>query len=223
MKAMILAAGRGERMSPLTDQTPKPLMSVAGQPLIHYHLAAIQKTGIKDVVINVSWLAEQIEVALSDGRRWNLDIRFSNEGHSPLETGGGIFRALPLLGPDPFVAINGDVWTDYPLVDLTLADGDLAHLVMVGNPAHNSQGDFFLEAGRVYDEDDKDQLTFSGIGLYRPELFADCTDGVFSLIPLLKKAMRAGRVSGEHYNAAWMDVRTPERLAALEQVLVAQR
>jgi MurNAc alpha-1-phosphate uridylyltransferase len=223
MKAMLLAAGRGERMRPLTDQTPKPLLPLAGQPLIHYTLAAIQKTGIKDVVINVSWQAEQIEAALSDGRRWNLDIRFSNEGHPPLETGGGIFRALPLLGPDPFVVINGDVWFDYPLADLTLADGDLAHLVMVGNPAHNPQGDFFLEEGRVYDEDDKDRLTFSGIGLYRPELFTDCTDGVFSLIPLLKKAMRAGRVSGERYSGAWMDVGTPERLAALEQVLVAQR
>ena len=220
MKAMILAAGRGERMRPLTDRTPKPLLEVAGRPLIHYHLEALAKAGINDVVINLSWLGGQIREALADGQDWNLTLHFSEEGHPPLETGGGIFRALPLLGPDPFLVINGDVWSDYQLDSLSLADRDLAHLVLVDNPAHHSQGDFVLTDGRVSDGDKATpRLTFSGIGMYRPGLFAGCADGAFSLIPVLKAAMASDQVSGSHYSGKWLDVGTPERLTALEQLI----
>ena len=220
MKAMILAAGRGERMRPLTDHTPKTLLEVAGRPLLHYHLDAIAKAGVKDVVINLSWLGEQIRDALADGGERNLNVLFSEEGHPPLETGGGIFRALPMLGPDPFVVINGDVWCDFPLDKLALADDDLAHLVLVDNPAHHPHGDFMLCDGRVLDDNNKKpRLTFSGIGMYRPELFADCADGAFSLIPVLKAAMDRGLVSGRYYSGAWMDIGTPERLAGLEVLL----
>ncbi len=220
MKAMILAAGRGERMRPLTDRTPKPLLEVAGRPLIQYHLEALAKAGVKDVVINLSWLGEQIRDALVDREEWNLNLHFSEEGHPPLETGGGIFRALPMLGPDPFLVVNGDVWSELPLDSLALADRDLAHLVLVDNPPHHRQGDFGLTDGRVGDDSQLGpRLTFSGIGLYRPELFAGCDDGAFSLIPVLKEAMGDGQVSGSHYSGKWMDVGTPERLAALEQLI----
>ena len=220
MKAMILAAGRGERMRPLTDRTPKPLLEVAGRPLIHYHLEALAKAGINDVVINLSWLGGQIREALADGHDWNLTVHFSEEGHPPLETGGGIFRALPMLGPDPFLVVNGDVWSEIPLDSLALADRDLAHLVLVDNPPHHRQGDFVLTDGRVGDDSQLGpRLTFSGIGLYRPELFAGRDDGAFSLIPVLKEAMGDGQVSGSHYSGKWMDVGTPERLAALEQLI----
>ena len=220
MKAMILAAGRGERMRPLTDGTPKPLLEVAGHPLIHYHLEAIRRAGIKDVVINLSWLGDQIRDALADGHDWNLTLHFSEEGHPPLETGGGIFRALPMLGPNPFLVINGDVWSEFPLGSLALADHDLAHLVLVDNPPHHKSGDFVLSDGRVCDDSELGpRLTFSGIGVYRPELFADCTGGAFSLIPVLKEAMGSGQVSGLHYSGRWMDVGTPERLAALARFI----
>ena len=220
MKAMILAAGRGERMRPLTDCTPKPLLGVAGRPLIHYHLEALARAGVSDVVINLSWLGEQIRDALADGHEWNLRLHFSEEGHPPLETGGGIYRALPMLGPDPFLVINGDVWSDFPLDSLALADSDLAHLVLVDNPAHHPQGDFVLTDGRVCDDSQNGpRLTFSGIGVYRPELFAGCAGGAFSLIPVLKAAMARGRVSGAHYSGKWMDVGTPERLAALARII----
>lgn len=223
MKAMILAAGRGERMRPLTDRTPKPLLEVAGRPLIHYHLEALSRAGIDDVVINLSWLGEQIRDALADGQLWNLTLHFSEEGHPPLETGGGIFRALPMLGPDPFLVVNGDVWSDFPFDTLALADRDLAHLVLVDNPAHQQQGDFVLDDTRVHDDGRSGpRLTFSGIGLYRPELFAACAGGAFSLIPVLKAAMARDRVSGSHHSGKWLDVGTPERLKALEQ-LIAQR
>lgn len=220
MKAMILAAGRGERMRPLTDRTPKPLLEVAGRPLIHYHLEALAKAGINDVVINLSWLGGQIRKALADGHDWNLTLHYSEEGHPPLETGGGIFRALPMLGPDPFLVINADVWSDYPLDSLTLADRDLAHLLLVDNPAHHPLGDFVLTDGRVSDDDKAaPRLTFSGIGMYRPELFTGCADGAFSLIPVLQAAMASGQVSGAHYSGNWLDVGTPERLTALEQLI----
>ncbi len=220
MKAMILAAGRGERMRPLTDRTPKPLLEVAGRPLIQYHLEALAKAGVKDVVINLSWLGEQIRDALVDREKWNLTLHFSEEGHPPLETGGGIFRALPMLGPDPFRVVNGDVWSDFPFDTLALADRDLAHLVLVDNPPHHRQGDFGLTDGRVGDGSQLGpRLTFSGIGLYRPELFAGRDGGAFSLIPVLKEAMGDGQVSGSHYSGKWMDVGTPERLAALEQLI----
>jgi N-acetyl-alpha-D-muramate 1-phosphate uridylyltransferase len=216
-KAMILAAGRGERMRPLTDHTPKPLLEAGGRPLIGHHLTALAKAGVREVVVNHAHLGAQIEAALGDGAAYGLRLRYSPEAVA-LETGGGIFRALPILGPDPFVVVNGDVWTDFDLGDLGLAESDLAHLVLVDNPVHHPAGDFVLEGDRVRDADGP-RLTFSGIGVYRPALFDGCTAGRFPLAPLLRTAMAAGRVSGEHYRGRWVDVGTPERLAALDREL----
>ncbi len=217
MRAMVLAAGRGERMRPLTLARPKPLLEAGGAPLIVHHLRALASGGYSDVVINLSWLGDQIRAALGDGSRHGLRLHYSDEGPEPLETGGGIFRALPLLGPGPFVVLNGDVWTDLPLGILRerLAAGDLAHLVLVPNPGHNPGGDFVLEHGRIVEASGERQ-TFSGLGVYRPELFAGCTDGAFRLAPLLRAAARVGRVSGELYTGAWIDIGTPARLHDLD-------
>jgi MurNAc alpha-1-phosphate uridylyltransferase len=217
---MILAAGRGERMRPLTLDRPKPLLEVGGLPLVVHHLHALAMAGFRDVVVNVSWLGSQIKAALGDGSRYNVRLAYSDEGPEPLETGGGIFRALPLLGPTPFLVLNGDVWTDYPYAKLreSLRPADLAHLVLVGNPDHNSAGDFVLRASRIVEETGE-RLTFSGVGVYRPELFGGCQDGVFKLAPLLRTASRAGRVSGEIHDGEWLDIGTPERLAELDRRL----
>lgn len=215
--AMILAAGRGERMRPLTDRTPKPLLAAGGRPLIGHHLAALARAGVREVVINHAHLGAQIEAALGDGAAYGLHIRYSRE-ETALETGGGIFQALPLLGPDPFIVVNGDVWTDITLDRLRLADADLAHLVLVDNPAHHPAGDFVLDGDRVRAEGGP-RLTFSGIAVYRPALFEGCSPGRFPLAPLLRAAMAAGRVSGEHHRGRWIDVGTPERLAALDREL----
>jgi MurNAc alpha-1-phosphate uridylyltransferase len=214
---MILAAGRGERMRPLTLERPKPLLEAGGRPLIVHHLRALARAGIRDVVVNVSWLGTQVVSALGDGSRHDVRIAYSDEGPEPLETGGGIFRALPLLGPAPFIVLNGDVWTDYPYEQLrdALQPSDLAHLVLVPNPAHNPNGDFVLRNGRIVEEPGE-RLTFSGLGLYRPELFAGCRDGIFKLAPLLREAARAGRVGGEVYPGDWLDIGTPERLVELD-------
>jgi N-acetyl-alpha-D-muramate 1-phosphate uridylyltransferase len=223
MKAMVLAAGRGERMRPLTLDRPKPLLEVAGMPLIGHHLHALAMAGFRDVVINTSWLADQIRAALGDGSRYNVRIQYSDEGPEPLETGGGIFRALPLLGPAPFLVLNGDVWTDFPYAKLgeSLRPADLAHLVLVENPAHNPRGDFLLRSGRIVEDGgesagDVGRLTFSGVGVYRPELFRGCEDGVFKLAPLLRAAARDGRVAGEVHDGEWLDIGTPERLEELD-------
>lgn len=216
---MILAAGRGERMRPLTDTTPKPLLKAAGKALIEYHIERLAAAGFAELVINHAHLGAQIEAALGDGSRWGLSIRYSPEGQA-LETGGGIFRALPLLGTEPFLVINGDIWSDYNLAALPkLRPNDLAHLLLVENPQHNPAGDFRLQQGRVLNQKAPDALTFSGIGLYRPELFDGCTQGAFALAPLLRKAMDQGRVSGELYQGTWLDIGTPERLGQLEQIL----
>ena len=217
MKAMILAAGRGERLRPLTLERPKPLLEVGGRPLIVHHLHALAMAGFRDVVVNLSWLGDQIREALGDGTRYGVNLRYSDEGPEPLETGGGIFRALALLGPGPFVVLNGDVWTDYPYARLRelLRPLDLAHLVLVPNPAHNPAGDFVLDRSRIVDGAGE-RHTFSGIGVYRPELFAGCQDGVFRLAPVLRAAVRGGRVSGELFDGEWLDIGTPERLAALD-------
>ncbi len=222
MKAMILAAGRGERMRPLTLERPKPLLEAGGAPLIVHHLRALAAAGFEEVVINLSWLGESIREALGDGSRYGLRLIYSDEGPEPLETGGGIFRALPLLGAGPFLVLNGDVWTDLDWSALRerLGAADLAHLVLVPNPVHNSQGDFVLEHGRVV-ERDGERLTFSGAGVYRAELFDGCSDGIFKLAPLLRGAARAGRVSGEIYEGRWLDIGTPERLAELDERLRA--
>jgi len=214
---MVLAAGRGERMRPLTLARPKPLLEAGGTPLIVHHLRALAAAGFEDVVVNLSWLGGQIREALGDGTRHGLRIHYSDEGPEPLETGGGIFRALPLLGDGPFLVLNGDTWSDIPYADLRerLAPADLAHLVLVPNPTHNADGDFVLERGRIV-ETPGDRLTFSGVGLYRAELFEGCRDGVFKLAPLLRAAVRDGRVSGELHDGSWLDIGTPERLAELD-------
>lgn len=217
MKAMILAAGRGERMRPLTDHTPKPLLIAGGKPLIRYHIERLAAAGIRELVINHAHLGAQIEAALGDGAGFGVEIRYSPEEQA-LETGGGIFRALPLLGPEPFLVVNGDVWTDVDLAGLALDAGDLAHLVLVNNPPHNPKGDFVLVEGRVRSEGTP-RLTFSGIGLYRPELFDGQTPGAFPLAPLLRQAMKAGRVGGRHHGGHWFDIGTPERLALLDRRL----
>lgn len=220
MKAMVLAAGRGERMRPLTLTTPKPLLEVGGLPLIVHHLHALAMAGFREVVINVSWLGSQIRSALGDGSRYNVRLSYSDEGPEPLETGGGIFHALPLLGSAPFLVLNGDVWTDYPYAKLreSRPATDLAHLVLVGNPAHNPGGDFVLRQGRVVEEPGE-RLTFSGVGVYRPELFQGCQEGVFKLAPLLRTAARQGRVGGEVHDGEWFDIGTPQRLAELDRRL----
>jgi MurNAc alpha-1-phosphate uridylyltransferase len=223
MKAMILAAGKGERMRPLTLHTPKPLVRAGGVPLIEYHLRALQEAGVQEVVINHAWLGQQLEDHLGDGERFGLHIVYSPEGE-PLETGGGIFRALPLLGDQPFMVVNGDVWTDYDFEALRVPLLGLAHLVLIDNPAHHPEGDFSLIDGQVRDSRDAGtRLTYSGIAVLHPKLFAGCQEGAFKLAPLLRAAMDQGLVTGEHFTGRWVDVGTHERLAEVEQLLVAGR
>ena len=221
MKAMILAAGRGERLRPLTDETPKPLLNVDGRPLIEVHLRRLAAAGFREVVINLGWLGERIEVALGDGGRWGLEIHYSREGWPALETGGGLREALPLLGPGPFLVVNGDVWDDVDVGALALPDESLAHLVMVPNPPHNPRGDFRLSHGRLHPLDDGsgEALTYSGIGLFDPALFASLSRGRFPLAPLLREAIAADRATGLRHDGEWDDVGTPERLMALRQRL----
>ena len=218
MIAMILAAGRGERMRPLTDLTPKPLLEAGGKPLIQYHIEALRDAGCNELVINHAHLGEQLVARLGDGAAFGVHIDYSAEPPGALETGGGIRHALPLLGDEPFLVVNGDIWTDYPYQQLLQEPAGLAHLVLVDNPPHNPQGDFQLEADRVVAEGAQ-RLTFSGIGVYRPVLFADQPDAAFPLAPLLRDAMQAGQVSGEHYRGQWMDIGSPSRLAQLDRQL----
>jgi len=223
MKAMILAAGKGERMRPLTLHTPKPLVRAGGVPLIEYHLRALKEAGVHEVVINHAWLGQQIEDYLGDGERYGLRIAYSPEGE-PLETGGGIFRALPLLGDQPFMVVNGDIWTDYNFKALRMPLAGLAHLVLIKNPAHHPDGDFSLIDGQVRDSRDAGtRLTYSGIAVLHPKLFAGCRDGAFKLAPLLRAAMDQGQVTGEHFTGRWVDVGTHERLAEVERLLGAGR
>lgn len=212
---MVLAAGRGERMRPITDTLPKPLVPVAGKPLIGYHLKRLARAGFKDVVINLSWLGDRIRAALGDGRAYGLSITYSEEGPEPLETGGGIFRALPLLGPGPFLVVNGDTWSDIEYGHLALEDGANGHLVLVQNPTHNTRGDFGIDGDFVVDRD-ADRFTYSGVGVYRPEFFAGCSPGKFPMLPLLKRAIAARLLRGEVHRGEWCDVGTPQRLATLD-------
>ncbi|MCP1672976.1 MurNAc alpha-1-phosphate uridylyltransferase [Natronocella acetinitrilica] len=222
MKAMILAAGRGKRMRPLTDQTPKPLLEVGGKPLIVWHLQALAEAGFTEVVINHAWLGQQIPARLGEGSEFGLHIRYSPEGETGLETGGGIYRALPLLGDAPFLVVNGDIWTDMDFTTLQLAPGDLATLALVANPAHNAEGDFGLYPdGRVGNAGGR-RLTYSGVGVFAPALFAGCEPGFFPLAPLLRRAADAGLVGGVHHRGAWEDIGTPARLQALDQTLREQ-
>ncbi|WP_268798285.1 N-acetylmuramate alpha-1-phosphate uridylyltransferase MurU [Pseudomonas huanghezhanensis] len=221
MKAMILAAGKGERLRPLTLHTPKPLVRAGGVPLIEYHLRALRSAGFEDVVINHAWLGQQIEDYLGDGKRLDLNIHYSPEGE-PLETGGGIFRALPLLGDGPFLVVNGDIWTDCDFTALNAPISGLAHLVLVDNPAHHPHGDFALVDGQVHDDAELPRLTYSGIAVLHPLLFKGCADGAFKLAPLLREAMAKGLVTGEHFTGRWVDVGTHERLAEVEQLLAVK-
>ncbi|WP_343596088.1 N-acetylmuramate alpha-1-phosphate uridylyltransferase MurU [Acinetobacter sp.] len=221
MKAMILAAGLGNRMRPLTLHKPKPLLEVGGKPLIVWHIEKLRQIGITEIVINTAWLAEKLWLELGDGQQFGVQILWSNEGEG-LETAGGIIRALPLLGNEPFMLVNGDVWTGYDFKSLREVNlgNDLAHLMLVENPVQHPDGDFILADGRAYCFEQLqagEALTYSGIGLYSPQLFDGLEDGKRPLAPLLKHAMLQGRVSAEKMTAPWVDVGTPERLLALDQ------
>jgi MurNAc alpha-1-phosphate uridylyltransferase len=214
-RAMILAAGRGERMRPLTDQLPKPLLLVRDKPLIVYHLEKLSRLGVKQVVINLAWLGERIRAALGDGAQWGLSIRYSDESGEALETGGGIFKALPRLGAEPFLVVNADVFTDLDFGTLQIAPAALAQLVLVANPPHHPGGDFALADGLVMEQGDP-RWTYSGIGIYRPELFDGCGGGKFPLRRLLLRAIQARRLYGQVHAGLWYGVDTPERLAELQ-------
>ena len=223
MKAMILAAGRGERMRPLTDTTPKPLLRAGGKPLIVWTLERLQRAGIRDIVINVSHLPDQILAALGDGARWDVRIRYSLEAVA-LETAGGIANALGLLGTEPFIATAADIYSEFDFARLRDAALRLnkAHLVMVPNPAHHPQGDFALQEGTVRAVDGP-RWTFSGTGLYDPDLFRGITPGTkMQLATVLRGAMEAGAITGELYAGEWRDIGTPDRLAALDRDLARQ-
>lgn len=233
MKALIFAAGLGERMRPLTDTTPKPLLEVGGKRLIEWHLEKLAACGIEDVVINTSWLATQFPQVLGDGAPWGLRIRYSYEGTTPLETGGGMLHALPLIGEEPFLLVNGDVWTDLDFATLPRDPEGLAHLVMVDRPPQATQGDFALDADGHVRSDGAQRLTYAGIGVYRPQLLdgwrahsrdtgADDTPPRFRLAPILRAHMADGRIHGRHHRGRWTDVGTPERLRTLDEELRAE-
>lgn len=218
MRAMILAAGRGERMRPLTDHTPKPLLQVAGKPLIQWHVEALAATGIGHIVINLAWLGTQIREYLGDGRRWGVDILYSEEAEA-LETGGGVVQALPLLGDQPFMLLSADVWTDYPLARLRElpSRNDVAHFVLVPNPDFHPAGDFALAGGRIVPQGPR--FTYGNVGVFRPEFFAGCQPGRFALAPLMHRWVEQGRVSGECHRGHWHNLGTPRQLQALNQSL----
>ena len=222
MKAMILAAGRGERMRPLTDHTPKPLLEVGGKPLIVWHIERLAEAGFRELVINTAYLGGKIEARLGKGTVWGVDITYSRESGDALETGGGIRQALDLLGPGAFVVVNADVWTDYPFDRLPEEPEGLAHVVLVDNPPHHPDGDFFLENGWLRNRSAAAtavKRTFSGIGVYRPALFSGCAVERFPLAPLLRAHFDQGLIGGEHYRGAWVDVGAPRRLEALDRQL----
>lgn len=220
MKAFILAAGRGERMRPLTDHTPKPLLEAGGKPLIVWHLERLAAAGFREIVINHAHLGAQLENTLGDGARWGLHIRYSPEPPGALETAGGIAKALPLLGDETFLVVNGDVYCDWDFKQAPRLSGKTAHLVMVANPAHHSGGDFSLDGERVVYANDQQTLTYAGIGVFSPSFFAGIKAGaVMKLRPLLDAAIRLGTLSGERYDGRWVDVGTPERLAELDEQL----
>lgn len=216
MKAMILAAGRGERMRPLTDHTPKPLLPVAGRALIEYTIRQLVAAGVTDIIINHAHLGRQIETHLGDGRQFGAVINYSPEGEQGLETAGGIIHALPLLGDAPFLVVNGDIATDFPFARLKNLNLDLAHLVLVENPEHHREGDFAMDQAGQVTEHGTPKLTFSGIGVYRPELFRNTPPGTKKLAPLLRSAMAEQHVSGQTHDGFWMDIGTPQRLQELD-------
>ena len=223
MKAMILAAGRGERLRPLTDETPKPLLKVSTRSLIEYHIDNLVKAGITEIVINTAWLAEKIHQQLGDGSNYGANIRYSDEGEA-LETAGGIINALPLLGEKPFIVVNGDIWCDFDFSTwdfstlATLKSDIQAHLVLVKNPEHNQKGDFALHTGMIKNTGEP-MYTFSGIGLYSTRFFAEQETGITPLAPLIRKKSEDGLVSGQIYDGRWTDVGTVERLQELKNQL----
>jgi len=232
MKALIFAAGLGERMRPLTNHTPKPLLVAGGKSLIAWHLEKLAAIGVRDVVINTSWLAEQFPAALGNGERWDLRLHYSYEGPTPLETGGGMLHALPLLGEQPFLLVNGDVWTDYDFGQLPREPAGLAHLVMVDRPPQAAHGDFVLDPDGLVRSDGEQRLTYAGLGIYRPQLLdhwrelsrdagVDETPPRFRLAPILRAHMGAGRIHGEHHRGRWTDVGTPQRLVQLDAALAS--
>jgi N-acetyl-alpha-D-muramate 1-phosphate uridylyltransferase len=228
--ALIFAAGLGERMRPLTDHTPKPLLEVRGKPLVVWHLEKLAALGVHYVVMNTSHLADQFPEVLGDGSQWGLRIRYAYEGPIPLETGGGMLNALPLLGPEPFIAINGDIWTDADFSTLPAEPAGVAHLMLVDNPDHHPKGDFALDQQGLVHNDGETRLTFSGVGVYRRELLDNWRDVIgdsaealakpprFKLAPLLRLAISRGAITGTHYRGVWTDVGTPERLASLNTI-----
>ncbi len=224
MDAFILAAGRGERLRPLTDTLPKPLIPVGGSTLIELRLRDLAAAGIQHIVVNHAHLGTEIMQHLGDGNRYGVRISYSDESSGPLGTGGGIIKALPLLQSDPFLVVNSDIWTDFPFAKLPSTLSGLAHLILVDNPAHNLNGDFCLRGNRVGKLDDCEgqRVTFTGIGVYRRALFTDRTPSTLPLAPLLIAACDRNLVSGEHYAGAWLDIGTPERLAMLNKLLAEQ-
>lgn len=234
MKALIFAAGLGERMRPLTLHTPKPLLSVGGKPLIVWHLERLAAAGIREVVVNTAWLADCFAPVLGDGSRWGVRLHLLDEGSVPLETGGGLLNALPWLGDAPFLVVNGDIWTDLDFADLPRDPSGMAHLVMVDNPAQHPGGDYRLDAeGVLHADRDAACLTYAGVGVYRPEIVADWravvgevagterTPPRFSVVPLQRHYMRRGAVTGHHHRGRWTDVGTVDRLRALDAELAA--
>lgn len=216
MRAMLLAAGRGERLRPLTDTVPKSLVEVHGKSLLEHHLERLQLAGMSKVVINLGWLGENIVERIGSGSRFGLEITYSQEGDNVLETGGGIHKALPFLGNVPFLVINADIFTDMPVGDVVLAEKDLGHLVLVPKPPYRDHGDFDLDNGRIRNSDEP-ALTFSGVAVYRPAFFAGCEAGRFPLAPMLREAADAGRLGGSLYQGGWEDVGTQSRLDELNR------
>ena len=214
---MILAAGRGDRMRPLTDTVPKPLLEVGGKPLIEYHIEALAAAGIREIVVNLAWKGELLRDALGDGRRFAVSLHYSDEGEAALETGGGVFNALHLLGLEPFIVVSGDVWTDFSFGKLStrLAANDMAHFVMVPNPDFHERGDFALSGGRITNLDGP-RYTYANIGVFRPEFFDGCAAGRFPLVPVMRRWINEGRISGELYQGAWRNVGTPQQLSELD-------
>ncbi|MBN8480185.1 MAG: nucleotidyltransferase family protein [Xanthomonadales bacterium] len=236
-RALVFAAGRGERMRPLTDRVPKPLLEVGGRRLIEWHLDKLAAAGFDEVVVNTAHLAAQFPAVLGDGSRWGLRIVYSHEGEEPLETGGGMLHALAQLGDAPFVVVNGDVWTDFDFARLPREPRGLAHLVLVDNPPQHARGDFVLAADGRVRADGEPRLTYAGIGVFRPALLDDWQDDLaaagqawngvqpprFALVHLLRAAMHRDEVGGEHHRGRWTDVGTPQRLAELDATLAGSK
>jgi MurNAc alpha-1-phosphate uridylyltransferase len=215
---MILAAGKGERLRPITDEIPKPLIDVGGQSLLERHLVNVRSAGIESVVINLGWLGDRIVELVGSGERYGLEVSYSQECDNILETGGGIHKALPLLGSEPFVVVNADIYTDMPIPSLRLDDDSLGHLVLVPTPGYRDRGDFDLDEGLIRNGTEA-ALTFSGIAVYRPEFFDGCEAGRFSIVPMLRAAADRGWLSGSLYEGLWADAGTPQRLAALRALV----